>query len=202
MDLNLLNREQRVNSPEKYPEFDVVKIFRDIILRGISPVRYHVLNHQAESAAVVFRAASRRRLELYPDVVAVLDQLKADYPLAAVSDGQPLWAIPELRSVGLESYFSPVVISGDFGFRKPDPRLYRLALDRLGLRAQETVFIGNDMFRDIYGAGQLGMKTILFKSNQGDHHGHGAEPDYVIHHFRELPRAVAFLNGKAVTPSV
>lgn len=197
-----LNREQRRNSPEKYPEFDVVKIFRDIILGGISPVRYQVLNHQAESAAVVFRAVSRRRLELYPDVCGVLDRLKADYQLAAVSDGQPLWAIPELRSVGLEPYFSPVVISGDFGFRKPDSRLFQLALDRLGLHPQETVFVGNDMFRDIYGASQTGMRTVFFKSNQGDHRYHGAEPDYIIHHFRELPQALAYLSGKDAPSAV
>jgi putative hydrolase of the HAD superfamily len=38
------------------------------------------------------------------------------------------------------------------------------------------------------------MKTVFFKSNQGDHENHRAEPDYIIYHFSELPRAIKFLS--------
>ena len=90
---------------------------------------------------------------------------------------------------------TPVLISGDFGFRKPDRRLFALALDQMSLRADETLFVGNDMYRDIYGAHGAGMRTVMFRSNQGDQSYHGAEPDYVIDRFQDLPRAVAFLQG-------
>ena len=57
----------------------------------------------------------------------------------------------------------------------------------------EVIFIGNDMYRDVYGGHAAGMKTVFFKSNQGDHDFHGAEADYIIYNFRELPRAIEFL---------
>ena len=52
------------------------------------------------------------------------------------------------------------------------------------------------MYRDVYGAHELGMKTVFFKSNQGDHNYHGAEPDYIIYNFNELPQAIEFLSKK------
>ena len=64
----------------------------------------------------------------------------------------------------------------------------------MGLSPEEVLYIGNDMYRDIYGAHEAGMKTVFFKSNQGDHEKHGAEPDYIIYHFSELPRAIKFLS--------
>jgi len=65
------------------------------------------------------------------------------------------------------------------------------------LRPQDVIFVGNDMYRDVYGAGKLGMKTVFFKSNQGDHEYHGINADYIIYNFEELLNAVAFLEDKA-----
>jgi putative hydrolase of the HAD superfamily len=48
--------------------------------------------------------------------------------LAIVSDGQAAYAVPELNAVGLFGYFDPVIVSGDFGCRKPDKQLFERAL--------------------------------------------------------------------------
>lgn len=187
-----LNNQQRKDSGEQYPEFDVVAIFKDIILK----YRIDVINHVhelAQSTALVFRAASRFRLEPYPDVLKTLQTLKKSYNMAVVSDGQAIWAYPELRSTGLANFFSPILISSDFGFRKPDERFFQAALQQLNLKPDEAIYIGNDLFRDVYGAYQAGMKTIFFKSNQGDHTDHGANPDYVIYNFAELPKAIDYI---------
>jgi putative hydrolase of the HAD superfamily len=48
------------------------------------------------------------------------------------------------------------------------------------------------MYRDIFGAQQLGLKTVFFKSNQGDQQRDQVEPDYVIYQFPELLNAVEF----------
>ena len=190
-----LNRKQRKESPERYPEFDVSAIFRTVISEfRTEPVKHPRL--LADAASRVFRAASRRQLVPYPGVPEVMELLKGRFLLAAVSDGQVLWAYPELRSAGLEQYFSCILVSGDFGFRKPDVRLFETVLDQLDLAADEALFVGNDMFRDIYGAHEAGMKTVFFKSNQGDWQPHGAEPDYIIYSFGELPRAIEFFQGR------
>ena len=188
----LLNREQRRNSLEAYPEFDVVKIFHDIIMtrRTMTEVEAGIL---AVSAAQVYRAASLRNLQLYPGVKEVLTELKKTFKLAALSDGQSAWALPELRMAGLGEFFEQPTVSGDFGFRKPDRRMFELALDALNLLPQEAVLVGNDMFRDIYGGNSAGLKTVFFRSNQGDQETKRVNPDYIIYNFYELPDAIAFL---------
>lgn len=186
-----LNRQQRHESPEEFPEFDVKKIFQTVIEEYGDHA--HVPVNLAAQAATVFRAASQYRLEPYTGVTEVLTMMKKRYHLAAVSDGQSLWARPELRMAGLEKFFEFVIVSGDHGFRKPDKRMFTMALEKLHITPAETIYVGNDMYRDVYGAKNAGIKSIFFKSNQGEHGFCGAEPDYIIYSFNELPRAVEFL---------
>lgn len=186
-----LNRQQRHESPEEFPEFDVKKIFQAVIEEYGTPSVVPV--DLAAQAARVFRAASLFHLEPYTGVIEVLTMMKKRYHMAAVSDGQSLWAVPELRMAGLEKFFEFVIVSGDHGFRKPDKRMFSLALERLRITPEQAVYVGNDMYRDVFGAKNAGMKSIFFKSNQGEHAFSGAEPDYIIYNFNELPRAVEFL---------
>lgn len=196
-----LNKRQRRESKEEFPEFDVVEIFREIVetyatgfTHSLPKARRKVL---PEVLAEVFRAASRFKLQLYPGVREVLDGLRGRYQLAALSDGQALWAVPELQSVGLLDYFKPVIVSSDLGYRKPDVRMFESMLVEMNLTPAEVIFIGNDMYRDVFGANRLGIKTVFFKSNQGEQRKSGAEPDYIIYDFRQLPEAVRFLEARA-----
>jgi putative hydrolase of the HAD superfamily len=191
-----LNRQQRQESGEEFPEFDVSEIFREIIRRfKTRPVSN--IKQLADTASIVFRAAGRYKLECYDGVYEILGDLKRRYHLGAISDGQTLWAKSELQSVGLAHFFDPVLVSGDFGYRKPDQRLFEKALELMQLEPNEVIYIGNDMYRDVYGGHQSGMKTVFFKSNQGDHDYHGADADYIIYNFKELPRAIEFIARKA-----
>jgi putative hydrolase of the HAD superfamily len=141
------------------------------------------------------RGISRKRLLPYPQTQETLAQLKLHYCLAVVSDAQSAFAVPELRRAGLADYFAPIVISGDYGFRKPDPRLFQAALKKLAIGPEEAIFIGNDRFRDVHGARQVGMKTILFCPNGNLGGPPEMEPDYLLYNYADLPRAIEFLEG-------
>jgi putative hydrolase of the HAD superfamily len=73
--------------------------------------------------------------------------------------------------------------------------LFQKALDHLQVSPREAVFIGNDRYRDVFGARQLGMKTVLFCHSEGQGGPHQAEPDYLIREFAELPRALKFFEA-------
>lgn len=194
-----VNRRQRKEKAEKFPEFDVTKIFYEII-ENYSPKQNSFLKRDeeklqlAETASKVFRAASRHKLFLYDGVWDLLNIFQGKYQMAALSDGQKLWAEPEWKSCALDKFLSFVLVSSDFGFRKPDQRLFETAVKKMGLPPEEILFVGNDMYRDVYGAKNANLKCVFFKSNQGDQQYHGAEADYIIYHFRELINAINFLN--------
>ena len=185
-----LMRRQKESSAEKFPEFDVVRLFSRIIAvygSGKSDL-------DPKTAATIFRAAGRYKLQLYDGVLPVLQNLQKNYKFAAVSDGQKIWAVPELHSVGLTEFFRTVIISSEYGFRKPDQRMYKMALNKLKILPEEAVFVGNDMYRDIYGAREAGMKTVFFRSNQSEQGFNTVEADYIIYRFDELPSAIDFLD--------
>ena len=187
--------EQRKQRDWPHPEFDAVKLWSAILDAHSDTLRISVTKRRQlpRILAEMFRALSRIRLNLYPDVGSVLDQLSRSYRMGVVSDGQSAWALPELRETGIAGYFDPIVVSGDHGFRKPDRRLFDSALSRMGQKPETVVFVGNDIYRDIYGARRVGMKTVFFRSNQGRQEMEGVAPDYIIYRFKELPQAIAFL---------
>jgi putative hydrolase of the HAD superfamily len=185
-----LLKEQQRSSPERYPEFDAVGIWRSIIedlqtdfTRALPAAK---LEQMPLFLAEMARGVSRRRLGLYPYVREVLDVLRDRYPLAVITDAQSAYARAELRKVGLLGYFDPIVVSGDHGFRKPDPRLFQFALDGLGVTAGNTLYVGNDMYRDIYGAREAGLPTVMFDSDQGQKVYQDCAPDHTITDFRDL----------------
>jgi putative hydrolase of the HAD superfamily len=136
--------------------------------------------------AEMYRGIARCRLRLYPHVREVLDMLRERYPLAVVTDAQSAYARAELHKVGLLDYFDPIVVSGDHGYRKPDRRLFQLALDGMGVAAKHALYVGNDMHRDIFGAQEAGMTTVMVESDQGADVYLDCVPDYRITDPRDL----------------
>jgi len=193
-------KEQRTVSRERHPEFDAVGIFREIMTRyatdftrGLSAVK---LEQLPTLLAETYRAASRFRLQVYPGVDDTMAQLQAKYRLAVVSDAQTAYAIPELNAVGLFRYFDPIIISGALGCRKPHERLFTQALAAMDMQPAEVLYVGNDMYRDVYGAQRVGIKTVFFRSNQGTQEKEGVNPDYIIYAFPELLNAVRFFEDQ------
>ena len=177
--------QQKEERDEEYPEIDVKAIWNSFLRQeGIkAPLARRKL---ATILAQLYRAISRKRLQLYPDVSRVLDKLHPTYRMAVVSDAQPCYALPEMKAIGLNGYFHPIIISANFGFRKPDTRLFGKALDTMKLVPAEVICVGNDMYRDIYGASQLGIKTIFVDSNQGAKSYENVTPDYFAHRFEDI----------------
>ena len=96
--------------------------------------------------------------------VEVLQKLQRKYKLGIVSN----FAIPEcvvklLEANDLNSFFDVVVVSGAVNKRKPSPEIFQQALEKLGVDAAETVFVGDTVDADVKGAKDTGMKTIYIE---------------------------------------
>ena len=183
-------KRQREESTQLHPEFDAVALWRTIVDEHATDFTRRLPAEKRAQLplflAELTRGVSRRQLRLYPYVREVLAILRRSFPLALVTDAQSSWARGELHQVGLLNYFDPIVISGDLGYRKPDKRLFQQALDGMGVAAEHTLYVGNDMQRDIYGAREAGMKTVMFNSVQGKKTYEDCLPDFTITDHREL----------------
>ncbi|AIQ64342.1 hydrolase [Paenibacillus stellifer] len=103
---------------------------------------------------------------LMKDAVECLEYLAASgYVLGLVTNGKSDIQRGKIEMLNLGDYFKTIVISGEAGISKPDEAIYRLALERLGFGAEETLFIGDHPVNDIWGAGRTGMQGIWLRRN-------------------------------------
>jgi putative hydrolase of the HAD superfamily len=94
----------------------------------------------------------------------------------------------EMERHGLLALFDHTVFSADVGLWKPQPEVYHLALDALGVPAGEAVFCGDMPAYDIVGAHRAGLRAI-YKRNAGSPLD-GVVPDAEIDELAELPALI------------
>jgi putative hydrolase of the HAD superfamily len=102
--------------------------------------------------------------ELIPGAAEMLHELKRrGYRLGLVSNG-PVGSIPNvLGAYGLYELFDVLAVSQGLGVDKPDARIFRYALDHLGISQGEyerTIMVGNDLAADVAGANAVGMISV------------------------------------------
>ena len=109
------------------------------------------------------------------------------------TDAPRMSAWTRLVSLGLDSFFDAVVANEDTGKRKPDPAPFRLALERLEVKPEEAIMIGDWAERDMVGAKALGMKTAFARYGD-DFNTKDPGADYEITDIAQLVDIVRELN--------
>ena len=91
-------------------------------------------------------------LEAYPEVADVLRRLRAaGLKLAILSNGEPAMLAAAVDNAGIGALLDAVLSVEEVGVYKPDPRVYRLAVDRLAVRADQIAFQSSNAW-DVHGA--------------------------------------------------
>lgn len=117
---------------------------------------------------------------------SVLEVLARDHRMVVVSNFYGNVATV-LHEFGLDKYFDDVVESTAVGIRKPDARIWTLGVERLGLKPQETVVVGDSFYKDIEPAIKAGCHTVWFKGEGwNDKTYDETVPDKVITDLGEL----------------
>lgn len=125
----------------------------------------------AETAKYCLESA-RRHVEASK---RVLDILSERYELVLVSN---FYGNVEsvLKGFGLRGYFSTIVESAVVGVRKPDPKIFQLGVDALGLKPEEVLVVGDSYRKDIVPAESIGCKVLWIKGK-----GWTADEDAQMH---------------------
>lgn len=183
----------QARSPFPHPEVDVLTIWAEILQEWENPAVYTLPIVTSEgiefikSVAQLYRSLSLKRLALYPGVKDVLESLGGNFQLGLVANGQHGWTSPELKYLGIRHYFRVAVFSSDHGRGKPDPYLYRVALERLGVPPPAALFIGNDGPTDIAGASAAGIESVLIEDTPGIKDIPGFSPTHRLRTIADLP---------------
>jgi len=105
----------------------------------------------------------RKAFKVYEDVEPALKELKQKgYRLIIISNVSSLENLSiYLAQTGLKDYFELLIASGSVGFEKPDPGIFRIALEKTGVSPDETVHVGDDYEADYLGAEAAGLVGVL-----------------------------------------
>ena len=107
-----------------------------------------------------------------PQAQSLLNDLWGSHRIALITNfDHPPHVHTRLAELGLRQYFDAVVVSGEVGTKKPGPGIFTLALDKIGMAAEDVAFIGDSIEDDIVGAKAIGMTPILIERK-----GRGIEP--------------------------
>jgi len=98
---------------------------------------------------------------VFDDVPPVLERLRAAGSVLGVISNFEEWLDRLLADLAIRSYFPVRVISGIEGIEKPDPRIFRLAMERAGVDPERSVYVGDNPEFDIDPALAVGMFPVL-----------------------------------------
>jgi epoxide hydrolase-like predicted phosphatase len=103
---------------------------------------------------------SSERLD--PRLIGLIEILHKKYKIGLLTNANHQFIDDILNRNNILRLFDTVVISSKEGIIKPDPKIYQLVLDRLGVKAQESIYI-DDLEKHVEGANKLGIHGILYK---------------------------------------
>ena len=126
----------------------------------------------ADEVAAAFAEIRRALRPIDPEAEATLADLGRDHRLALVTNGAPDVQREKLATTTLEAQFAAIVISVELGIGKPDPRIFRAALDAIGVGPEAAVMVGDSLERDIAGARRAGLRAVwLDRGSDGTREG-------------------------------
>lgn len=120
-------------------------------------------------------------------ILAMVKRLATRCRLGLVTNGGSESQREKLRRAGLSELFSVVCISGESGFPKPAPQMFRSALAALDCSPSDAMFVGDSLNCDIQGAAAIGMRTCWVDAELREH----PAADVVIGHVLELEAHLA-----------
>jgi putative hydrolase of the HAD superfamily len=137
-------------------------------------------------AQETFAREDRASHRLYDDARPLLAALGNDYLLAVITNGARDTQREKLQVVGLERAFGAVAISAEVGFAKPDPLIFRYALNGLGVSADAAWHIGDSLPNDVGGAKAAGVRAIWLNRTAMVRSPETPEPDAEIQGLGQL----------------
>jgi putative hydrolase of the HAD superfamily len=181
---------QHAHVREGFREFDFPARFSDAILRCGAP---------RDEGVAWGRFAHERYHRFQQGLIHAYDQpgptlaslREAGHRLALVSNYNHGGVVRDaLQRLGLLHHFDAVIVSGEVGYLKPSPKIFHAALDALGAKPNEAVFVGNDLENDITAPKRLGLRTVWTPYPRTSPAPSHPDADAVVERLADLPKVL------------
>lgn len=128
----------------------------------------------------------------FPHLIKMLEELRSkNLILGMITNGKGHFQIDNIRALGIEKYFETLLVSEWEGIKKPDPQLFKRAMDQLNVLPNESIYVGDHPEYDIKAAQNVGMKAIWKKDCQWNH----VNADFIVDDLAEIPFIIDHLTN-------
>ncbi|PWW20301.1 putative hydrolase of the HAD superfamily [Cytobacillus oceanisediminis] len=133
----------------------------------------------------------------FPNLIGMLEELRTNnLVLGLITNGKGQFQMDNIRALGIEEFFEIILVSEWEGLKKPDPQIFKRALDQLNVSANESIFVGDHPDNDVKAARNVGMKGIWKKDFQWNN----VEADFIVDNLGELPLIIENLRQQFIEP--
>lgn len=159
----------------KYGENEVTKeqlhferFYYPLMVNSYPEFRGRSKTELAHEMGDMFLSLTNKYFSLLPDAADVVRSLAERYPLTIISNGFKEVQYYKFAHSGLASYFAHTLISEEVGVNKPQPEIFRIALELNQVRADEALMIGDSYSSDIAGAKAAGIDQVWIHEGATD----------------------------------
>lgn len=127
----------------------------------------------------------------FEHLIEILNVLKeCNITLGMITNGYGQFQMANIKALDIEKYFDTILISEWEGIKKPNPLIFKRATERLGVKPNQCLFVGDHPANDVRAAKELGMKSIWKRDPQWSQ----VEADFIIKDLSEIPFIIDQLN--------
>jgi putative hydrolase of the HAD superfamily len=156
------------------------------------------------AAVMAYHAQKIEYIQLYDDVLKCLKHLKKSaIKTAIITDGIPIKQYEKIFRLGIDDLIDLIVISDEIGIRKPNPKLFSYCLKKFKVKGHETIYIGDNIFKDIVPAKHNKIHSVyIHRGGKYDTNFTGEtiseenKPDYEISDLSEIFNIIIDINKK------
>ncbi len=164
------------------------------------------LNKQFMYIAAAVMAYHKEKIDsiaLYNDVEPCLKKLKKiGIKSVIISDGIPIKQYEKILRLKINKLVDAIVISDEIGIRKPNPKLFSYYLKKFGVIGVETIYVGDNIYKDIFPANQNNIHSVFIHrggkydiKNIEPNISADLKPDYEIKNLNEIFPIIEKINS-------
>ena len=172
--------EQRKEIALEFPQQDHDYTFLRRTVLGRIGVAANYGEQFVDEAMEVFDAV-RNDVVVFPEVRPALEELRNDYRLIAVTNGNS-----NLQKIGIDDLFHDVVTASNAGVAKPAPKIFDVAVRAGGAKAHQTLHVGDHPEIDVEGARAAGLRSVWVNRSGQRWPNEFAKPDGIVTHVGQL----------------
>ena len=148
-------------------------------------VNEDISSEEAYDRFLIYKQLYEKNWVAFTDAIEVLEELKKKYKLGIITNGDSVQQREKIEKIGIKKYFDQITISSEVGHAKPDKEIFRVTCDKLNVKPEECVMVGDKFRVDVEGGRNFGIRSIW-----ANRKNENIDYDLQIHRLKDLKRFI------------